>query len=122
MHDTMADAARTTVADEAGARRRLAELERRFPLPEGCAQEEPLFQTTAVDDLELSMVGLVARAPGATAITGAAAGLGEAPVERAFFELALRLCVHAARVRPPTQVFPVRDRDGVLARGRGRDK
>jgi YcaO cyclodehydratase, ATP-ad Mg2+-binding len=88
-----------TLQRSSTAERRLAALSSIYPLPRGCALKDRLLDRVQVGGLELSMVGLVASAPGRASVMGSAAGIDGYPVDRAYFELLERTSLIRARAR-----------------------
>lgn len=100
-----------TPADEAAARRRLEELQTLHGMPAESAMQEVFLQRVRVGELDLSMVGLIAKTPAGASVTGSAADEVGFPVDRAFFELVERVSIVVARAS--TSLLSVRDRSGV---------
>lgn len=88
-----------TLQRSRAAERRLLELRASHPLPRGCALTDQFIERARVGELTLSMVGLVASAPGRAHVTGSAAGCDGYPVDRAYFELLERTSLLHARAR-----------------------
>jgi hypothetical protein len=100
-----------TVQTEDGAQARLAELQRRYPLPAAASSVSELFvQRVVIGTLELFMAGLVANADGGASVTGAAADQLGFPIDRAYFELLERMSIFCARAAAVP--LAVRDRAG----------
>jgi hypothetical protein len=101
-------------SDRATARRRIAELQRRYPLPAHWSFGDRFLETTSIADVRLYAVGLEAHGPARAGALGAAAESGAYPVERAFFELLERVSIVDAKGR---SAFAARAEGGEL-RGR----
>jgi hypothetical protein len=86
-----------TAQDRSAAKRRLAKLQRTYPLPPGCALQDTFLQRIVIGKLELFMVGLLANTPTQPSVTGSAADSQGYPVDRAFFELLERMSIMLAR-------------------------
>jgi hypothetical protein len=100
-----------TFQTEADAQARLAELQRRYPLPAADSSVSEVFvQRVVVGTLELFMAGLIANSAGAASVTGAAADRLGFPIDRAYFELLERMSIVGARAAAPA--LTVRDRTG----------
>lgn len=101
-------------SDHAAARRRIAELQRRYPLPTHWRFNDRFLQSATIAGVTLYSVGFEARGPARARAFGAAAECGGYPVDRAFFELLERICILEAKRRP---AFAARAQGGEL-RGR----
>jgi hypothetical protein len=90
----------------------LDELKRRFPLWD-CWGDATLFaETVSVAGVEIHLSGFSAESQDGDAITGSAAELDTAPMNRAYFELLERASIVAAE-RSKAQEWSVRDARGV---------
>ncbi|MET0384439.1 MAG: YcaO-like family protein [Polyangiales bacterium] len=96
-------------ADESAARRRIAELQQRHPLPPAWLLKDTLLQQITVGKLELQLVGLMAEHASEVAL-GAAAESEGFPIDRAWFELLERISVFDARRK--SEPLTVRDITG----------
>ena len=77
---------------------KLTQLASRYPLPEGYELQEPFIDQLQLGNFLIGMAGLLATKDDIQAETiGAAAGLGEVPIERAYFELLERTYTRLAR-------------------------
>ena len=107
-------------SDLAAASRRIAELERRYPLPPGWSLADRFLEPASVADITLFTVGLHARGPAQTNAFGSAAERGSYPSERAFFELLERISILEAK-RARRKRFATRAQGGEKLGVRARD-
>src|SRR5688572_16769532 len=108
-------------SDLAAASRRIAELQRRYPLPSGWSLAERFLQPASVANLTLFTVGLHARGPAASNAFGSAAERGSYPSERAFFELLERISILDAK-RTRRKAFTTRAQSGEQLGSRAREQ